>query len=201
MSWLDPLAGGGYGFRMSLRRGDRWSEPRTVASGKDILMFSASLPAVVQLPTGDLLGYWEKKDHAGQDPYAETITMAVSSDEGRTWSSPVTPHRDGMPGAHAFVSAFPVDGRPGLVWLDARNRRYVPPPSGSGQEAAQLLGSVGLFYTTVDAAGQLGPEVTVDPVTCECCPTAAAVTRRGPVVAYRDRTVMSLAPRCATTRT
>jgi hypothetical protein len=44
-----------------------------------------------------------------------------------------------------------------------------------------------LLYTTIDGRGQLGPEQTIDPMTCECCPTAAAVSRRGPVVVYRNR--------------
>lgn len=188
LSWLEPRAGGGHTLRMAVRRQGTWSEPRTVASDEDVLLFSASLPAVVPLPgRRGLVAYWELKDHSGPDPFAERITMAVSKDEGRTWSKPFVLHKDGVPGEHAFVSAFPVADRIGLVWLDARGQRYVPPAPGESQATAQWLGSVGLFYSSVAVDGRLGPEAVIDPLTCECCPTAAAVTARGPLVAYRDR--------------
>jgi hypothetical protein len=187
LSWLEPRKGGGHTFRMAIRRAKIWSEPRSIASGDDILFFSASLPAVVATPGGALLAYWEARDRSGPDPYSEKIKMATSTDEGRTWSASTSPHRDNVPGQHGFVSAFPVGRAVGLVWLDAREQRYVSPPPGTVGKEAQWLGHVGLRYTTVDDAGRLGPDVTVDPVTCECCPTAAAVTSKGPIVAYRGR--------------
>lgn len=187
VSWMEARDGGGYAFRMSVRRGEAWSEPRTIVSDKDVLVFSASLPAVAPLPGGGLLAYWETRDHRGEDPYAETVTASLSQDEGKTWSAPFVPHRDGVPGQHAFISSFPVGSQLGLVWLDARQQRYVPPPPGKGKEDAAWLGGMSLVSTTVDASGRLGPEATIDPMTCECCPTAAAVTSRGPVVVYRDR--------------
>ncbi len=187
VSWMEARSGGGYTFRMAAQRGGAWSEPRTIVSDKDVLMFSASLPAVAPLPGGALLGYWEMRDHRGDDPYAEKVTASISRDEGRTWSAPFVPHRDGVPGQHAFLSSFPVGEQLGLVWLDARQQQYVPPPSGKGPKDAAWLGGMSLLHTTIDSTGQLGAEVTVDPMTCECCPTAAAVSSRGPIVAYRDR--------------
>ncbi len=186
-SWMEARSGGGYTFRMAVQRGGVWSEPRTIVSDKDVLVFSASLPAVAPLPGGALLGYWEMRDHRGADPYAEKVTASISRDEGRTWSTPFVPHRDGVPGQHAFLSSFPVGDQLGLVWLDARHQQYVQPLSGNGPKEAVWLGGMSLLHTTIDSTGQLGAEVTVDPMTCECCPTAVAVSRRGPVVAYRDR--------------
>lgn len=187
VSWMEARAGGGYTFRMAVRRGEAWSEPRTIVSDKDVLVFSASLPAVAPLPGGSLLAYWETRDHRGDDPYAGQVTASISRDEGNTWSAPFVPHRDGVPGQHAFISSFPVGAQLGLVWLDARRQRYVPPPPGKGEKDALWLGGMSLVYTTIDPSGRLGPEATLDPMTCECCPTAAAVSARGPVVAYRDR--------------
>jgi hypothetical protein len=44
-----------------------------------------------------------------------------------------------------------------------------------------------LRYASFSADGTQRSEAFVDPITCECCPTAAATTSRGPVIVYRDR--------------
>ena len=49
------------------------------------------------------------------------------------------------------------------------------------------MGSIGLRYATLNASGMVTGGSLVDPITCECCPTSAAVTDRGPVVVYRGR--------------
>jgi len=55
VSWQRPLESGGYSFEMAIRNGKSWSEVRTFASGKNLSMFTADLPAVVELPNGNLL--------------------------------------------------------------------------------------------------------------------------------------------------
>lgn len=44
-----------------------------------------------------------------------------------------------------------------------------------------------LRATTIGRDGAPAPDVALDERVCECCPTTAAVTSRGVVVAYRDR--------------
>jgi hypothetical protein len=44
-----------------------------------------------------------------------------------------------------------------------------------------------LVTTTISPNGARGPEVRLDARTCDCCQTAAALTSRGPIIAYRDR--------------
>jgi hypothetical protein len=98
------------------------------------------------------------------------------------------PHRDGVSGSHSFVSTFPVGDSIGLVWLDPRRQHHILPEHGEGvDDEAHSHGAIGLQWTTVASDGGLGADVTIDSVTCECCPTAAAMTSRGPVVVYRDR--------------
>ncbi len=186
LSWLEPRPDSGYTFRMATRQHDAWSEARTVATSPDMIMFSADLPGLAGLPGGALLAYWQHVDRRTGDPYATAIQVARSADEGRTWSEPITPHRDGTAGQHGFISAFPVPEGVGLVWLDARQQRYVPPPTQNGKGAA-WLGAIGLRSTIIDADGHVASDQFIDPITCECCPTAAAATARGPVVVYRDR--------------
>ncbi|MBK8324867.1 MAG: hypothetical protein IPL06_19865 [Betaproteobacteria bacterium] len=46
--------------------------------------------------------------------------MSQSADGGRTWSTPVTPHRDGTASEHGFVSLVADTGGVLAVWLDGR---------------------------------------------------------------------------------
>lgn len=187
LSWMEPRGDSAFAFRMADRRADVWSAPRTIAEGPDIIVFSASLPGVAEVVPGVIAAHWEVKEPSSQDPFANRIQMALSRDAGATWSPPVMPHRDGVAGQHGFLSAFPVPGALGLVWLDARRQVYVPPVAGRAGDEGTWRGTIGLWYTTIDSGGALGPDLPVDSVTCECCPTAATPTASGPVVVYRDR--------------
>lgn len=188
LSWQQRLDSGGYRFAMSIRRGDRWSDVRTIASGPDLSMFHADLPGIAELPGGALLAYWEIKDQRDGDRYGTTIQTSVSNDEGKTWLAPVRPYGDSLAGQHSFLSAFPsVDGL-GLVWLDAQQRSFMRHASmGTGEMGTGEMGSIGLRYAHLNGRGELTDETFIDPITCECCPTSAAVTKRGPVVVYRGR--------------
>ena len=42
-------------------------------------------------------------------------------------------------------------------------------------------------YVAVDNGGEVTADSFIDPITCECCPTSSAVTKRGPIVVYRGR--------------
>jgi hypothetical protein len=184
LSWLEPLPTKGYAFRIAIRSGNTWSDVRTISSGTEISMFQADLPGVTEMQDGRLLAYWQVSDKTNGDPYATIIQVASSNDAGRTWSAPVTPYPMGHPGQHGFISAFPVAGNVGLVWLDAEQQRYFPAKNGNKED---WKGAIGLRYTSLDANGRPQADLFVDPITCECCPTAAAVSARGPVVVYRGR--------------
>jgi hypothetical protein len=49
-------------------------------------------------------------------------------------------------------------------------------------------GAMSVRYGTFDRAWKQTSEMPVDLRVCECCPTTAAMTSEGPVVAYRNRT-------------
>jgi hypothetical protein len=44
-----------------------------------------------------------------------------------------------------------------------------------------------LYTTTIIPKGELGLEIMLDNMVCECCPTSAVNTSVGPLVAFRDR--------------
>lgn len=188
-SWLEPLDQGGYAFKLSTRQGQTWSDVRTIASGKELVMFSADLPGIVEMEPGRLLAYWQRFDRTGADPYATAIQLAQSTDDGRQWTEAVVPHRDGVSGSHSFLAAFPVGDRAGIVWLDAKHQHYTPPSGTAGKGA--WMGAMGLRYASIDRTGQLHDDQFIDTVVCDCCPNASTVTAKGPLVAYRDRVAPS----------
>lgn len=184
-SWLEPRAAGqGYRLRAVLRREGRWGQPFTVDDHADVAMFSADLPGLARLPGGGLLAYWERFERSAGDPYATRIQLARSVDDGRTWRPLPAPHADATVGQHSFTAAFELPDGLGLVWLDAQRQQFVP--AARGRKRA-WLGAIGLRYALLDGDGRVRSDGFVDPITCECCPTSAALSARGPIVVYRDR--------------
>ncbi|HEX3645928.1 MAG TPA: hypothetical protein VHT95_09980, partial [Vicinamibacterales bacterium] len=93
----------------------------------------------------------------------------------------VTPHRDKVRTQHGFASLIQWPGAGlGLVWLDGR---AIPP------DAPEGVGNMALRAAAFDSTGQLLKESVVAPRVCECCPTAAAETTDGLIVAYRNRSL------------
>lgn len=183
LSWQEPLSGGGYRFAMAIGKPGKWSDVRTIASSPNLSMFTADLPGIAELPGGALMAYWEMKDLREGDRYDTVIATAVSHDAGKTWFSSKQPYGDVLSGQHSFLSWFPAQDGVGLIWLDAQQRSLMRHTS-IGQDR---MGSVGLRYAHLNPAGETTHESFIDPIACECCPTSASLTSRGPVVVYRGR--------------
>ena len=109
------------------------------------------------------------------------MKVAMSVDRGKTWSDPVIPHRDGIKGEHGFVSFFKYLGETGIIWLDSRAMMT--------SDHSLSSGGMRLYASTIDPNGNLGPEIMLDDMVCECCPTSAVNTIKGPLIAYRDRSI------------
>ena len=71
------------------------------------------------------------------------------------------------------------------AWCGSTDARRRP---GAGRHGHGRSGAMTLRATTVDRGGRVfGRDVLVDGRVCDCCPTTAVRTRRGALVAYRDR--------------
>jgi hypothetical protein len=124
----------------------------------------------MRMSNGDLVAHWMQDT----DPAAEAydLRLATSSDGGRTWSAPYSPHHDGTKSEHGFASLFEASGGSlGLVWLDGRSMK-----------------ETGLRTAMFDREWTQLSEDAIDTRVCDCCPTAVAVTASGPIVAFRGRT-------------
>jgi hypothetical protein len=184
LSWLQPKAGGGHTFLAGQVDGASVAAPMTIAEGANFLANWADFPAIFFAADGTMAAHWLER---GAQRAAYGIRLKTSRDQGRTWSAPVTPHRDASAVEHGFVSFFDDPrGGVGLAWLDGRE---MAAQAGNGHGG----GNMTLRATTVRGE-TLGDEILLDGRVCDCCQTAAARTTDGIVVAYRDRSDASSAP-------
>ena len=176
LSWLE-LAGPHATLKFAERTASGWSEPRSVAAGDDFVINSADVPSVRALADGTLAAHWLQQD--GPDPESYKLRLSWSKDGGRTWSAATSPHHDAVQTQHGFAALFQAPGAGlGLVWLDGR---AIKP------DAPEGVGNMGLRAAVFEQDGKQRSETLVDARVCECCPTAAAATSEGVIVAYRNR--------------
>ena len=178
LSWLEN-AGSQTTLKFSERTAGGWSEARAIASGDDFFANYADVPSVVRLADRTLVAHWLQRSGASAAGY--DLRLARSTDEGRTWSAPFSPHHDGTKTEHGFASLFDTGGGLGLIWLDGRAMKPGLTPDDDG------TGDMGLRAAHFDRAWKQLSEDAIDLRVCECCPTAAASTTDGPIVAYRNR--------------
>jgi hypothetical protein len=163
-----------------------------IAAGQNWFVNWADFPSLAVLDNGDWVTFWLEKS-AGST-YAYDIRLVRSQDQGRTWSPPVTPHRDRTPTEHGFVSLVPEGGDKVLVvWLDGRKSLPATPDSSDHASHAshsnhETEGTMTLRSAILDRRGRISEEFELDEGSCSCCQTDAARTAQGTWVVYRDRT-------------
>jgi hypothetical protein len=181
LSWIErdgPKAT----LRFAERTPSGWSAPRDIASGTDWFVNWADVPSVIRLAGGDLAAHWLQK--SGADTYAYDVRLAYSRDDGKTWSRSFLPHSDGTRTEHGFASLIQMPGTGlGLAWLDGRAMKGGGSHDAHGSEA----GAMSVRFAAFGRDWKQTSEMPVDLRVCECCPTSAAVTSDGPIVAYRNR--------------
>ena len=177
LTWLEPKPGGGHRFQMSELVGSRWNAAITIAEGTNFLANWADFPSLFVAADGTLAAHWLERG-TGREAYF--VRIKTSNDGGKTWTPPITPHRDASATEHGFVSFFDAPGGGvGLVWLDGRDLVASP---GTGTRGSMALRS------TVIKNGEAGDDIVIDPKVCDCCQTSATRVTGGVLVAYRDRT-------------
>lgn len=179
MSWLEPAGGERMALRFAIFDGKGWSKVSTIAVGDSFFVNWADVPSIRPLGGDRIAAHWLWR--SGKGTYAYDVHVSQSEDGGRTWSTAVTPHRDGTASEHGFVSLVPDSGGALAVWLDGRKTE------GHDESAPGPMPDMTLRAASVTHEGQLRGEAELDARTCDCCPTSAVTTDRGVLVAYRDR--------------
>ena len=178
LSWLEN-ASSQTALKFSERTAAGWSEPRLVAFGDDFFANFADVPSVVRLADRTLVAHWLQMNGASASGY--DLRLARSSDDGRTWSAPFSPHHDGTKTQHGFASLFDTGGGLGVVWLDGRAMK---PGAGPDDEGT---GDMGLRSARFDRDGSSCRSWRSICASASAAPPASAVTIDGPIVAYRNR--------------
>lgn len=183
LSWVEP-ADSGHALRFAEWNGSAWTQPRTVSMGSNWFVNWADFPSVVAID-GNLAAHWLQRSGGGT--YAYDVLVSRSTDGGETWSEPIRPHSDGTPTEHGFVSMFPADGGLGIVWLDGRRFAASDTAPATNEMTVRFAILRGDGDPTASASPSVTAEHVLDERACDCCQTAVAMTSRGPLIAWRDR--------------
>lgn len=181
LSWIEPGRRSEHALKFAAFDGEAWSEPREIARGGDWFVNWADTPHIVATEDGALWAHWLRQ--SAKAAYAYDVVLSRSGDSGKTWSAPLTVNDDGTPTEHGFVSLWPQSRDSiGIAWLDGRNM------AGGGHGGhGNHGGTMSLRVAKLDAGLNKSAESELDPRTCDCCQTDAAMTTRGPLLVYRDR--------------
>jgi hypothetical protein len=173
LSWVERGADSVPAVRFSVRRrGEAWRRAETLVRDSALLVNFADFASVVPMDDGRLVGQWLR---LGEARHAYDLFLAQSVNDGDIWSAPVNPHGNARPGEHGFVSMYSMPG--GGTAVQFLDGSFAPPSA-----RAMVLRHV-LF----DSTARVRDASVIDDRVCDCCQTDAAMTSRGPVVVYRDR--------------
>jgi hypothetical protein len=181
LSWLERKADSTVALHLAMRDGGTWSPPSTVTARSDLFVNWADFPSVFVAPSGRVVMHWLQRRPGGK--YSYDVITRQSTDAGATWSAPRVLHDDNVAAEHGFVSFFAADGDSvEAVWLDGRAT------AGGGHDShAAPRGAMQLGNARIGPDGGIAASTIIDDRICDCCQTSAAMTSRGPVVVYRDR--------------
>jgi hypothetical protein len=202
-----PLAGAqpavtlekGYGFVVTAQQSDgnrsslhwvtidfegRRTSSGVISEGTDRFVNWADTPGITVLDNGDWVAFWlERNDPEAPEGY--DIKVVRSTDRGRTWSQPISPHHDGTKTQHGFVSLVPDGGdRVLIAWLDGR---LAAVSTGSHDSHDHESARMTLRSAVLTRANKVLGEALIDERTCSCCQTDLARVGDSTLLAYRDR--------------
>lgn len=176
LSWMEPAPDSAMALRFASFDGSKWSEARTIRSGRDFFVNWADFPSLAVQGGGRMAAHWLQRH--GTSSYAYDVRIAHSTDGGRNWGEPVAPHADRSATEKGFVTLWREGNGFGVVWLDGRK---------ADKAGASPKQEMMLYAATIGANGTVSAESQLDARTCDCCQTTAAMTALGPIIAYRDR--------------
>lgn len=151
-----------------------WSDPVVVSEGTDWFVNWADFP-VLAVNNGNIAAHWLRMSANGTYDY--DIEASFYDVHAKSWTNARVIHTDNVSAEHGFVSMLPMsEERTMITWLDGRNTKV-------GDEYGEMTLRAGVF----DSGGETLNEWELDNRVCDCCQTSSAMTEKGPIVVYRDR--------------
>lgn len=208
LSWINRREGRRNVLQFSsYTEADGWqSQPRTIAIGNSLSASGANAPHLLATRDGALWAQWlqSRPDGAGHDA---DVVLARSRDGGMTWAQMTRVNDDRALAEHGFAALWPTgDDSLGIAWLDGRavddaatteHPESAPAVQANAPDAHAMAGmahggedagkSTQLRVNGFDMNLRRGADVVLDPHSCDCCQISAAMTPRGPLLAYRAR--------------
>lgn len=187
MSWIQSDDEVTYHIAYSKYEDGAWSEPETLHSSSSYFVNWADFPSVVTWDGNPIAAHWLQKVDGGT--YAYHVNMTMMQADG-SWGDVFSPHTDGTPTEHGFVSLLPLDSERVLaVWLDGRNTEG---GSHEGHDdhhmgTADLSTAMTLRSAVVSIDGTLSHEQEIDSAVCDCCQTGLTAVPGGALAIYRNR--------------
>ncbi|WP_258099204.1 hypothetical protein [Marinoscillum pacificum] len=162
---------------------DQWSTPVEIAQGDDWFVNWADYPMIAATQQGRM-AHFLAKSASGTYSYDVNLLTQKKSD----WSKSFIPHTDGTPTEHGFVTMLPLtDSTFQVAWLDGRNTG-----GDSHDNHGHGAGAMTLRTAVIGLDGTISEEFELDNRTCDCCQTGGAITSKGPVFVYRDRSELEI---------
>lgn len=173
LSWVTEHDGVA-GFAFANWDGTAWSDPAIISEGTDWFVNWADFPMLSVHGEGKL-AHWLRR--SGSSSYDYDVVASFYDPLQQRWSDGTLINTDGVQAEHGFVSMAPSGPHRTLItWLDGRRTKSEPEPGPMTLRGAEFA-----------RTGERLDEWELDSRVCDCCQTAAAMTSRGPIVVYRDR--------------
>lgn len=117
LSWIDPLEEKEHALRFSRWRGSTWSEPETIARGRNWFVNWGDFPSLSVLPDGSMLAHWLTRSE-GAGTYGYGIRVAKREPSAPGWRQ-----------IHGMSLDEKVDYAGFLTFVPGRNAAiYLSPP-------------------------------------------------------------------------
>ena len=181
MSWTQKINDSVNSVNFSTLNEAKWTAPIEIIRGKDWFVNWADFPAIAINNENVLTHFLQKSDPA---TFAYDVHLNMSTNKGQHWNDDFILHTDGTKTEHGFVTLLPYkEDSFFITWLDGRNTG-----GGAHGDGHSNSGAMNIRTATVKSTGKIIDDTLVDAKTCDCCQTSAAITSKGPIIVYRDRT-------------
>ena len=168
--WMEPIEKGRTRLQLAVLEKESWRVLGTIADGPNWFVNWADYPTVLALRDGRFAAHWLEKRGSGKYSYGMKAALVDRAGvAGKLFFDPVTVGEGQYTG---FASLLEYGGKLGISYLG-------PGPKGGEEDKV-------LRFAEFAADGKLNSDVIVDADVCTCCQTALAITRHGPIIAYRD---------------
>ena len=177
LSWISSNDGKKSSLNFSQFKEGKWVNTQTMATGSNWFVNWADFPAHAINENLILSSYLKKSDSG---TYTYDVILSLQKLSGEKVKEDFLLHNDGVKAEHGFVSIIPNHNQGFFItWLDGRNTVE--------KDLDGYHKPMTIRFAEITNKGDIIDESELDSATCDCCQTSIAVTNKGPVVVYRDR--------------